>query len=341
MKLTAAFRRQSDSCAAMGSPFMGRLMDLLADRLMPDHGPIAARLFTWTGDVSSAGHSLPLRLAGGLHALRLQGHAGLEMVYPPHTTGDAALWAAISDAIKTEAAFLDAWLDSPPQTNELRRASVIRAAAQWLTARTGLPLDIMELGASAGLNLNWDRTTLTIGDAVFGPGNAIYDLTPDWSGPLPPANVPQVIARTGVDLAPLNPVRDRLRLLAYLWPDQTDRHTRMEAALTLPPQPVVAGDAAYWLETTLAPPPRDGTARLIYHTVAWQYFPQDTDARARAAIEAAGALATTRTPLAWFGMEADGNSPGAALTLRLWPGDLHLDAGRADFHARWVNWALT
>ena len=60
--------------------------------------------------------------------------------------------------------------------------------------------------------------------------------------------------------------------------------------------------------------------------------------RGRALIEAAGRKATGDAPLAWFGMEPDGDSPGAAMTLRIWPGDITVDIGRMDFHGRWVNW---
>jgi hypothetical protein len=152
---------------------------------------------------------------------------------------------------------------------------------------------------------------------------------------------PRIASRAGVDLDPPHPVRDRDRLLAYIWPDQPDRLARMEAALALPPQPVERADAADWLERRLAGPAPRGTCRLICHTIAWQYFPPDTDARARAAIEAAGARATPDAPLAWFGMEPGGDGSGAALTLRSWPGGETLEAGRVDFHGRWVDWRLT
>ena len=55
-------------------------------------------------------------------------------------------------------------------------------------------------------------------------------------------------------------------------------------------------------------------------------------------IEAAGSAATDETPLGWLGMEADGRTDGAALRLSLWPGDIHLELGRADFHGQWVDW---
>ncbi|MEM9798453.1 MAG: DUF2332 family protein [Pseudomonadota bacterium] len=338
MSLTDAFLSQAVSCRALGSPFMHRLMTLMAARLTAHHGSVAARLFAWPGDVTSSGHSLPLRLAGGLHALRLQGNAVLTSVYPPNIASDDDLWAAVSDVMVTEADFLGTWIDLPPQTNELRRSVVLRATGQWLTAQTDLPLDLCELGASAGLNLNWDRYALDLGTA-HGPADAAIRFAPDWDGPEPPSVAPAIASRRGVDLNPLDPTRDRLRLLAYLWPDQPERMARMERACDLPPAQVDHGDAADWLEAL--PPLRDGQCRMIFHTVAWQYFPAEIQARARAAIEAMGRTARATSPLAWFGMEADGRGPGAGLTLRTWPDGQEREAGRVDFHGRWVRWNMT
>ena len=96
------------------------------------------------------------------------------------------------------------------------------------------------------------------------------------------------------------------------------------------------GDAVDWLKTRLDH--QKGQLHLIYSTVAWQYFPDDKKPEGAAMIASAGARATAATPLAWFGMENDGDERGAALTLRLWPGDITLDLGRADFHGRWIEW---
>ncbi len=319
---------------------MARLMALMADRLTPEHGALAARLFDWSGDVGPSGASLPLRLAGGLHALRRMGRAELAKVYPPAHPADDDLWRAVARAMVEEAAFLDAWVDNAPQTNELRRAVVLRGVGQWLAARHDLPLELCELGASAGLNLNWDRYAMVAQGKAFGPpaSDAALTFTPDWTGPLPPAVEPVIVARRGNDLNPLSPKDDALPLMAYLWPDQPERLARMEAALRLPPNQVDRADAADWLDAL--PEQATGTCRLICHTVAWQYFPEATAARARARIEALGEAATDATPLAWFGMEADGGR-GAGLTLRLWPGNEARDVGRCDFHGRWVDWALT
>ena len=103
---------------------------------------------------------------------------------------------------------------------------------------------------------------------------------------------------------------------------------------------VEKGDAIDWLETRLANP-RTGHLHLIQNTVAWQYFPNSSQARGLELIEQAGARATAETPLAWLSMENDGDATGgvgAALTLHLWPGDSTLHLGRVDFHGRWVDW---
>ena len=136
----------------------------------------------------------------------------------------------------------------------------------------------------------------------------------------------------------VNVAADQLRLIAYLWPDQPDRIARTRAAMALAPVPVDKDDAVDWLERRLAAP-WPGRLHLIFHTIAWQYFPPATQARGRALIEAAGAAARSGAPLAWLTMEADADPNGAALVLRLWPGDRTVALGRAGFHGQWVEWA--
>jgi len=226
--------------------------------------------------------------------------------------------------------------DGPCRTASTRQPRPLIAAAHWLTQRFGLHLILSELGASAGLNLLWDHYALRIGDHTLGLVEPTLTLTPNWTGPFPPQATPTILDRRGTDLNPLDPVTDSLRLLAYLWPDQPDRLARARAALDLAararPQ-IDRADAADWLETRLANS-TPSTLHLIFHTVAWQYFPPATQARALAAMKAAG----DHSPIARLSMEADGQSPGAALTLTLWPGGDTIPLGRADFHGRWVDW---
>ncbi|MFQ1701821.1 DUF2332 domain-containing protein [Loktanella agnita] len=336
--MSEAFDFQSKACASLGSPFMARLMGLFATRDWPQ-GAITDRIFNWAGDISPRAQSVPLRLAGALHALHLQGHAILGPVYPPHETSDDVLWRAVSDTLLSDTTAMNTWLDSAPQTNEVRRAATLIAIGHWLADRYQLPLRLSELGASGGLNLHWDRYGLEVAGQRFGPSDPALTLRPDWTGPPPPATDPVVAARAGVDLNPLDPRNPdhALRLQAYLWPDQPERMQITRAAVDAAKTPVEQADAIDWLAPRLTHQP--GQIHLIYSTVAWQYFPADKQAQGIRLIEEAGKTATDQSPLAWFGMENDGGTPGAALTLRLWPGNMTLSFGRADFHGRWVRWS--
>ena len=336
MTVPQAFARQAVACAALGSPLTAHLCRTLGDVLAPDQGRVARRVLEWPGDAGPSGASVPLRLNGALHALVLTGRApDLAAAYERgDPTADLLL-----QSIAEHADFIDGWLDSPPQTNEVGRSAAIIAALRFL--RPALPLRVMELGASAGLNLNWHRYHLVTSADDKAPGDGVV-LRPDWRGESAPAPCAmRVNTSLGVDLRPVDAVADPLRLLAYCWPDQQDRMARLRAALAVaaihPPQ-VSAGDAGKWLTDQLAAPAPMGTMRVVYHTVAWQYFPPDTADACEAAMQAAGRAG----PLAHIAMEADNAGDGAALTLRLWSGTggdpLRWSLGRADFHGRWIDW---
>lgn len=340
MTVNNAFRTQAQACTSLGSPFMGRLLTMLASD-WPADTALARRCAEWTGDIGPGGASLPLRIAGGLHALVLTGRdPALRAVYPPEPVSDAALRRAVLGTLATHEDFMLNWIESAPQTNEVRRSAALIPAAHWIAARHPLPFVTSELGASAGLNLMWDRYAVSHAGQRLGPADAALCLSPDWSGEMPAAMPVTVAERRGVDLNPLD-VQDpdqALRLFAYLWPDQPHRMDLTRAAIGALNGTVDKADAIDWLEPRLDSAPEDHV-HLIYHTVAWQYFPPEAQARGTALIETAGARATETRPLAWLAMENDGDNEGAALTLRLWPGDLRFSLGRADFHGRWLQWA--
>lgn len=336
--LRDAFRFQAQACVELGSPFMGQLCTLLADRLAPGT-PLTDRMFNWPGDLSPKAESVPLRLCGALHALRLQDRAELAQVYPPHQVDDATLWHGVDTALRKEADFIFAFIDNAPQTNEVRRQVALIGAGHYLTERYPLPFVVTELGASAGLNLTWDGSAVDTDQGRLGAPDAALVLRPDWTGPLPAGPHPNVVDRRGVDLNPLDSASDGLRLRAYLWPDQPERLHLTDIALQTAKTRVDRADAIDWLADHLTTP--NEHLHLIYTTIAWQYFPTQSQIDGTHLIEAAGARATDTTPLAWLAMETDGQSPGAGLTLRLWPGDIKVTLGRVDFHGRWITWAPT
>ncbi|AXI45490.1 DUF2332 domain-containing protein [Sulfitobacter sp. SK012] len=342
MNLRAAFQDQADSCKALGSPFMHQLLNILADH-WPTDSALGAKFAGFSGDIGPSGHSLPLRIAGGLHALVLNGAApDLTALYPPQRVSDAALTQIVLDTLKAHETFLLGWTDLPPQTNEVRRSAALIAGAAVAVQHFDLPIHLSELGASGGLNLMWDHYALEVEGHRFGPTKPALTLRPKWDGPLPPFNTPHIADRAGVDLNPLDPARGDhlLRLTAYLWADQPDRLAMTRAAASVMTAPIDKGDAVTWLSGRLDRAPQ-GCLHIIQHSVAWQYFPAQSQAHGRALIEAAGANATPDRPIAWLSMESDGDRTGklgAAITLRLWPGDITIELGRADFHGRWISW---
>lgn len=341
--LADAFRAQARACRDLGSPFTARLCNLIADRLSADT-PVGAHITAWPGDPGPAGASVPLRLAGTLNRLRLSGDPTLTPAWPPHDVSDTALWQAVHTTLATRAAEIIDGLASPPQTNEVRRSAALILAAHWLAARHPLPLILSEAGSSAGLNLMFDHFALATPDGPRGATAPALTLTPDWRGHAPPPPAPITVAdRRGTDLSPLNP-RDpahRLRLMSYIWPDQPDRVALTTSAIAIADVAVDRADAVDWLPARLSVP-HPGHLHLIFHTIAWQYLPSVAQAEGNAIIAAAGRRATPQAPLARFGMEGDGQSPGAALTLTLWDGTTQdgtaFPVGRIDYHGRWVDW---
>lgn len=335
MNIRDVFNRQGEVCGTLGSPFLARLLPLVGERLRAGNA-VANRVLSWPGDTSASGDSVPLRLAGALHGLKLDGLA-LNEVYPPNNVCDNVLWHAVDSAVCDHEARIFRWLDLPPQTNEVRRAAPLAAVLGLVSARYGLPIELLELGCSAGLNLRVDHFRIETGQVVFGPETSEVRLTPEWQGSSPPQSHQPIIARRGVDLAPIDPLDPpgRLRLRAYLWPDQPDRLAWTDAAIRVASRvraEITRGDAGPWAEQVLATDAPD-RVRLIYHTIAWQYFPGETHERILAAME------NSTSPLVRFGMEADGGH-GARLSLTHYPNGQIEELGRADFHGRWVDWTV-
>ncbi len=327
-------------CERIGAPFTGRLRGRLS-LILDDSTATGARVLNWAGDPYA--DALMVRLAAGLNALARSGTVpALAAQFLPNVAGDdAAFDAALADALADDR--LMPWLDSAPQTNEVGRSGVLMPGLLTIAAATGLPLALFELGASAGLNLRLDDYRYTLGGDEHGRPDAPVHLVPLWEGPPPPAAEVRVVARGGIDLNPID-VADpamQARLLAYVWPEQAERIARLEAALTAAaadPPAVDRGDAASWVEANVAPV--EGRCGVVFHSIAFQYFPAATQARIAAHMAAAGARATATAPLAWLRYEMDVADPAAppTLRLRLWPGGEDRLLAHAHPHGTTIRW---
>jgi hypothetical protein len=207
---------------------------------------------------------------------------------------------------------------------------------------TDLPMALFELGASAGLNLNLDRYAYRLGSLTVGDTRSKVALAPAWEGSDPPAATVRVIRRRGVDLSPIDITQpsQQDRLIAYIWADQSERIARLKAAIGIAaanPPPIDQGDAGDWVVASLPAEPEAGVARVLMHSLAFQYFPEDTRAKVTRHAERVGAAATKASPFHWLRFEAD-HTGQTMLRLQSWPpGTDHLLAsGHA--HASWIKW---
>lgn len=336
-----AFRSQAAFCARLGSPFTGRLCGAIAARLDRETA-IGRRIFDWPGDPSASHDNLPLRLCGGLHALVRAGRSpSLAALYPPAPLpAEDELAEVVQRTLAADGEWLDPWLDNAPQTNEVGRSAVLMSGLLAIADRFGLPLRLYELGASAGLNLQLDRYGYDLGGRRSGDRQSPVQLQPLWQGAPPPDAEVRIAGRAGVDISPMDPAKEGERLLAYIWPDQPERLARAAAALAIARSvrlSIERGDAADWIEHSLPIQPTAGLVRVVLHSIAFQYFPEATRARVRTHIEAAGAAATERAPVAWLRFELLPDEPSSSLRLRTWPGEERLIAW-AHPHGTEVRW---
>jgi hypothetical protein len=321
--VATAFANQVAYCEAGGAPITARICAGIAAVLASGaQGALLDRVRGWQG--APLADALPLRVAGGLHALHLAGTAPeLAPIYRGEEAGDAAIIAAV---IATHENALLPWLDGPPQTNEAGRSANFIAAMLWLADR-GLPprFQCLEIGSSAGINLMLDRYSYDLGGVRTGPENAVMHFAPEWRGASPPRHDIAITSTRGCDVAPVDLAdpAQALRLKAYIWPEHAVRFARMDAAIraaTAQRPDLVHMSAADFVEAELAMPQQAGTTRMLMHSIVWQYVPQDQQARVTAAMEAAGAKATPDRPLAWVQVEADRTVHRHKLTVRYWPG---------------------
>jgi hypothetical protein len=340
--VTDAFHNQALYCRANDAPITARIVEAIRDLLESGApGELLARVRAWSG--APLADALPLRVAGGLHALHLQGEEpALSAIYRGEDADDVAV---IGEVIARREADLLPWLGGPPQTNEAGRSSNFILALLWLAER-GLParFECLEIGSSAGINLMIDRYRYDLAGVAVGPTDAALAFKPEWRGPPPPDREIAFASLRGCDVAPvdLTDVTQALRLKAYIWPEHHVRFARMDAAIaaaTAREPDIVRMNAADFVEQALAAPQVEGTTRVLMHSIVWQYVPADQQARVSAAMETAGARATADRPLAWIALEANRTVHHHELTVRYWPGgEQRVQLGVAHAHGAWLDY---
>jgi hypothetical protein len=263
-----------------------------------------------------------LRLLAALHYLVLDGRAS---------------WDEVDVALEHERDFLVRFVqERVVQTNEVQRAWALLPA--FLALANGRPLEVIELGPSAGLNLVWDRYRYAYSTGIWGDGPLVLagnDRVP------PPAELlakrVDVVRRRGIDLNPVDAMReDGARLLeSFVWADQAERIERLRTAISIqrddPPE-LIAGDYVAELPSLLADRV-PGAQLIVFETASTQYLSREEHDRLREVMKHAGNAApftylTTRSTL-----EEDGYSLKAVE----WPSGDERVIVRLDFHGAWLD----
>ena len=340
-------RHQAAACRKLGSELYAFLLEAAADDVA-ESGP-AWQVLAAHAD-RGLDSALGLRFMAAVHRLVLQRQAPeLALTYPSvGGTGDAAAaWPALLRLLVEKGAQISELVGLPCQTNEVGRSCALLPGFLLAAAETGLPLRTLEIGASGGLNLRWDRFRYeNETDArAWGDPQSPVQLRGPWDVPAHLLSVPvTVAARSGCDPRPVDAAsaEGRLALSASVWADQPARFARLRGALQIAaevPVTVEQESAATWLPRRLSTP-SPGHATVVYHSVVMQYLHPDDRDRVVQAIATAGADTTADTPLYWLRMEPDDPLSGRGMAVRLtsWPGGqerLLATAGAHGFPVRW------
>ena len=331
------------ACSGMGSPFYAALLERMADDVAGG-GPIGRFLSEQLE--STYEDAVPLRFLGGVHRLVLAGSAPELAARYPSVGGDGdadAAWPALLAVLGThEDAIRDA-LTRPPQTNEVGRSASLVGGFLVVARDTRLPLRVLEVGSSAGLNLRFDRYWYESDGAGYGDAASHVRFTELWEEGRPPfgASV-EVAERRGCDRDPIDAGTEdgRLTLLSYVWPGQTQRFTMLRAALDVArdrPVTIDRADIPAWLAARLGEP-APGRATVVFHSITWQYLTDDERAAAQAALASAGRRATDAAPLAWLRLEPSEDLTHADLRLTTWPVGEERLLAHCHYHLGPVRW---
>jgi hypothetical protein len=286
------------------------------------HSPLYERLAIGIADddlllelVRSAAQSQqrPTLLFAAVHELVVQERWHPLAMYYASVTSPVAVGdplPAFRDFCSTyQDRLLDRMRTGGTQTNDVRRTAALVIGLHYLDAQLSKPLVLVELGASAGLLLLFDRYRITLGGRVLGPEDSPVDVpvaADEQALALLPPATPHVADRVGVDLAPVDlgdPAQVRW-LEAFVWPEAHDDRDRLRAAVAIartdPPR-VLQGDAVTSLPAML-----EGIsevyAPVVFHSTLLTYL----NALQRQAIAECLDTVGSRRELGWLPLEAPG-----------------------------------
>src|SRR5579872_2743871 len=227
------FRAQADWSRRLGSLLYAHMLTRAAEDYEAG-GPVRELLDPHAQDCR--GMALPLQLMAAVHRLVLKGHAPELARFYPSAGGSLAIeesWESFRGTIAEQMEALRELVKRPVQTNDPGRSGSLLGGFLLIARCTGLPLRLLEIGSSAGLNLCWDRFRYEWPGGGWGDPASPLRLADVFVDGAPPQAAVTIIERCGCDRAPadVHSSEGRLTLLACTWPDQLERIQRLEAAI--------------------------------------------------------------------------------------------------------------
>lgn len=326
-----------------GSPLYARLSLAIADDdAMQDFAALAKPGQPHANILFGAVHFV---LLGGVeHPLRL---------YYPHlrrageTEPADDPYPAFKDFVAAHEAALRAIMPvCVTNTNEVRRCTMLYPSFTAIARAVKSPLALIEIGPSAGLNLNFDRYQYLYsapGSAETACGDLSSALVLPCEargGTRPPLDprAPAIARRVGLELNPVDVASeaDRRWLKALIWPGPIERMARIEAALKIaqahPPR-IVPGDAVGNLAAAIAETPI-GAHATVFHSFVTYQFPTAL----RETLDATFAALSVERTLSRLAIEWDGKDyPIVHTVYRGGKADARTLA-LCDPHGAWLEW---
>jgi hypothetical protein len=301
--LAQVYRRFAEAAAAGAAPLYERVAVALSE----------------SGEALRAIETAPARkrnptvILAALHDLALAGRAPALAAAYAAADGDAAAGAAIDTLLRMTGSVVAIAVRRRTRADETGRCAVLYPAVAEAAHRAGATaVGLIDVGCSAGLNLNVDRVGITYsnGQSVGDPSSPVQLSCSIVGGrPIPALAIPEVVTRVGADLDPVDvtDADDARWLRACLWPDQPERIARLEAEMALAaaaPPVLLRGDAIEVLPDAFARVPADALP-VVTTTWALSRFPLESRLRFLHRLDQAAA----GRAVAWVSAEGVGVAP--------------------------------
>jgi hypothetical protein len=255
----------------------------------------------------------PTVILAALHDLALAGHAPALAAAYAAADRDAAVGAAIDTLMHMTDSVVATAVRRTMRADDTGHCTVLYPAIAEAASRVGAErVALIDVGCSAGFDLTVDRVGITYSNRQFlGDPSSPVQLSSSIVGdrPLPPRAMPEVVARVGIDLDPVDVTdADEARWLrACVWPDQPERVARLDAEIALAatePPLLLRGDAVEVLPEAFARVPADA---LPVVTTTWALSRLSLESRVRF-LHRLGDAAAGRV-VVWVSAEGVGVAP--------------------------------